>query len=341
MKKSVIISVAGLILMLLAGGILTVEWWWPKSFNDLVTYAEGYMHEVTTDGEKLYSSGRVRRQADTTIAGEVNRGREVTLAAREEAKRREAEEAARAAAAATSITVASMDLPTYATLQEAVDGWLNTYQHGAVGLEIFDLNRGGVVASYNSYAQMGPRSIYKLFYTYDAYTQIDAGLDDPNAPYFNNYTLGYCLDIMIRVSNNPCAETMLGDEARLARVGQMIQNLGLTGTRADALKTTAHDVVTLLRRYYAHPEWSESSWQKFRDAAINQGYTYRKGLPSGFSTATVLNKTGFGGADYNDAAILEFPNGQRYAIAVLTTGTPYRNIAILGGMIEKTILANN
>lgn len=60
------------------------------------------------------------------------------------------------------------------TLQEAVDKWLETYAHGEVGIEVYDVNNATVVASYRSTAQMRPRSIYKLFYYYDAYAQVEA-----------------------------------------------------------------------------------------------------------------------------------------------------------------------
>lgn len=211
------------------------------------------------------------------------------------------------------------EIPDFIDLQPIVDEWLNEYAHGEVAIEIYDLNNSTVAASYRSAASMYPLSLYKLFYTYDGYAQIDAGTDDPNALYLGNYTLGECLDLMIRESHNPCAETMLGETAREARVGQLVQKLGLTNTQPDGLKTSAHDVSLLLQHYYVHPEWSEDSWLKYRDSALNQPPTaagdFRQGLPSGIRIATVFDKVGWqGGAGggtgwnfYNDAAIVEFP----------------------------------
>lgn len=217
----------------------------------------------------------------------------------------------------------------YASLQEAVNMWLKAYRHGAVGLEIYDVNAQEVVASYDANRRMGPRSIYKLFYLYDAYAQIDAGKDDPNQYWADGKTLEVCLDNMVRYSNNPCAEAMIDDPGRSARVAQLIAQLGLANTQSDGLNTSAHDVSKLLQYYYAHPEWSESSWQKFRETALNQPYTYRKGLPSGFATATVYSKAGWGGTAYNDAAMVELPSGQRYIVVVLTEDTGYE--ALRGG----------
>lgn len=229
------------------------------------------------------------------------------------------------------------------TAQEAVDIWLSSYRHGNVGVEVFDVNSGMVIASYQANVQMRPRSLYKLFYYYDAYAEVTAGHDDLSQEYEDGKTLGGCLDAIIRSSNNPCAEKMYNDSVRAARVAQLIQRLGLAGTRADGLMTTAHDVSTLLQYYYAHPEWSEEVWARFRESALNQPYAYRKGLPSGFTMAAVYNKVGFGTDEagvsvYNDAAMVETAGGGRYIVVVMTTQTDYMTIRALGALLEQVMV---
>lgn len=233
-------------------------------------------------------------------------------------------------------------------LQSVVDRWAKTQRFSEAGIEIYDLDYHRTAASYRAAAPMSPRSLYKLFYVYDGYAEIDAGRDDPNRIYLNNWTLEYCLNIMISQSNNPCAEKMLeGDPPRLARVGQLIQRLGLSSTQPDGLMTSAHDISTLLQYYYAHPEWSAGSWQKFRRSALQQGATFRKGLPRGFTAAAVYNKTGYGygvtGNVYNDAALVEFPLGDgrvRHYVMVAMTRNPasYAILTELGAQIERAIL---
>lgn len=240
------------------------------------------------------------------------------------------------------------DLGSFINLQPVIDQWVQAYSFGEAGIEIYDMDYHQVAASYHANVQMAPRSLYKLFYAYDGYAQIDTGRDDPNQIYLNDMTLEYCLNIMISQSNNPCAEKMLeGDPPRLERVGQLIQRLGLTSTQSDGLLTSAHDISTLLQYYYVHPEWSASSWQKFRRSALQQGFTFRKGLPAGFATATVYNKTGYGygatGNVYNDAAMVEFPMGngrvRRYVVVVMTRNpASYTILTKLGEMLERAIL---
>ncbi len=249
-------------------------------------------------------------------------------------------------------------LPDFIDLQPVVDQWLTTYNHGKVAILIYDFDHDQIAASYNPDAQMLPASVYKLFYTYDAYRQIDAGLDDPDQIYWSTYTLGECLDLMIRESHNPCAETMLDDPPRAQRVAQLIREQGMTQTIPTALMTSASNVMKLLQLYYQHDGWSDDSWAKFRDSALDQPPTaagdFRQGLPSGFQTAQVYNKVGWsavgGGWDiYNDVALVDFPettdaSGQpiaarHYGMVILTRSTSHLAISDLGEMLEQAILA--
>lgn len=233
------------------------------------------------------------------------------------------------------------NLAEYIDLQGVVQSWAaNT--PGQVAVEIYDVNYGRVAASYNATAAMKPKSLYKLFYAYDGYTQISAGLEDPNQPYLGESTLGWCLDAMIRNSNNPCAEAMLNDPTRAGRVATLIQNLGLAQTASNALVSSAHDISRLLQHYLAHPGWSGESWTKFLNSALSQPAHLRKGLPSGIRSATVYNKTGFGpnedGYSYNDAAIVDFAGRRRYIIVVMTKGAGAKSLANLGAALERAII---
>ena len=74
-------------------------------------------------------------------------------------------------------------------------------------------------------------------------------------------------------------------------------------------------------------------------------YDWRQGLPAGFNHALVYDKVGWlwnqsYWAEYNDLAILEFPESNRhYAIAVMTEGLPdEKPLVTLGNQIEEAIL---
>lgn len=249
-------------------------------------------------------------------------------------------------------------LPDFIDLQPTVEEWLNTSAHGKVALMIYDFDHSQVAAAYNADTQMLPASLYKLFYAYDGYLQISNGTDDPDEAYLGDLTLGECLDLMIRESNNPCGEAMLDDPARASRVAALIREQGMAQTIPTALMTSASDVMKLLQLYYVHDGWTDTAWEKFLDSALNQppasAGDFRQGLPSGFSAAQVYNKVGWsavgGGWDiYNDAALVVFPEStasdstplaaRHYGMVVLTRSTSHLVIADLGEMIEQAILA--
>lgn len=232
----------------------------------------------------------------------------------------------------------------YIDLQGVVETWARNIA-GQVAVEIYDMNYGQVAASYNAYATMRPKSLYKLFYTYGGYARLDAGLDDGNQIYAGNSTLENCLDLMIRNSDNVCAEKMLDDPVRAAGVGQLVTDLGLGQTAPDGLLTSAHDIVRLLQNYVAHPSWSNVSWSKFLSSALYQPAHLRAGLPAGLKSATVYNKVGFGpgtsGYIYNDAAIVDFAGGRRYIVVAMTQGGTSTNLRTLGAMLERAIIYAN
>lgn len=65
----------------------------------------------------------------------------------------------------------------YIDLQDVVNDWARTTS-GKAAVEIYDLDYQRMAASYQANEVMNPKSLYKLFYAYDAYTQISAGVDD-------------------------------------------------------------------------------------------------------------------------------------------------------------------
>lgn len=256
-------------------------------------------------------------------------------------------------------------IPDFIDLQPVVDEWVSEVG-SSVSVAIYDLDNDRFAALHNANLIRRPASLYKLFYIYDAYKAIDAGIDNPDDIYINlggsrgQTTIWQCLEIMVSESNNACAEAMLGEDLRDERVAAWIAELGLTGTASTGLETTAADLVEVLKMYYYHPDWSETSYAAWQFSALEpatNGTDYRKGLPSGFNEATVYNKVGWQNSTgnweiYNDAALVEFTNLEipRHYIVVVMTGTGilerytrgdyvgFNNISRLGAMLEDAIL---
>lgn len=255
--------------------------------------------------------------------------------------------------------------PDFIDLQPTVNAWLKTTSAN-VGLMIYDLDNNRVAASYQPNRVFNVASIYKLFFVYDGYRQIETGTMTADARYVttndyraDTYTYGECLDLMIRESYNGCADKMRSNKQAFARVTSLINELQLKNTTNGGLSSTAADLTELLKLYYEHPDLSDANWQKIADSMLIQPatkidasttYDWRQGLPSGFSKhANVYDKVGWAWSEtdkvwntYADAAIIEFPTQSRhYAAAVLTSGLTSRNAAPLsnlGARIEDTVL---
>lgn len=260
------------------------------------------------------------------------------------------------------------EAPAFIDLQPTINAWLKTTSAN-VGLMVYDLDNNRITASYQPNRIFNVASIYKLFFVYDGYRQIETGDVAANSRYVttsdyraDTYTYGECLDLMIRESYNGCADRMRSDKAAYARVVNLIDELDLKNTAGAGLSSTAADLTKLLKLYYEHPDLSNASWQKISDSMLNQPatkvdatttYNWRQGLPSGFSEhAKVYDKVGWEWNEtdkiwntYADAAIVEFPEQNRhYIVVVLTSGLTSRNaapIANLGTRIEDAVLSTD
>lgn len=252
-------------------------------------------------------------------------------------------------------------LPDFINLQPTVDQWLSSLpQNAEVGLMIYDLDHNQTAAAYHPDEVFNAASIYKLFFVYDGYRQIENGLEDPDT-YFvtandefhsGSLTFDDCLDLMIRESYNTCADPMRSDSSRYARAEALAAELGLKNTSSAGLYSSAADLTEILKLYYQHPDLSAASWAKIQDSMLNQPpttYNWRQGLPSGFSErALVYDKVGWNWTGsywdpYNDAAILEIPELNRHYIVVVMTRflpntTPLIN---LGTSLEQAIFGNS
>lgn len=243
-------------------------------------------------------------------------------------------------------------IPTFIDLQPVVDGWLRTAP-GNVGLMIYDLDNDQVAAASSATRVFNTASVYKLFFAYDGYREIDAGRDSGTAVFTTTADKGQltvlaCLDLIIRESYNGCADPLRADSTRFARAEALARELGLTHTSSAGLYSSAEDLTRLMIRYWQHPDLSEVSWNAILDSMLNQPpttYNWRQGLPAGFTTTTVYDKVGWNYTGsywsiYNDVAFLVFPEQNRhYIMIILTENFPtYAPITQLGTLIESAII---
>jgi len=239
-------------------------------------------------------------------------------------------------------------LPEKVDFQPVVDAWVASVG-GNKSVLIYDLERGEVAGMYNVEESYNTASLYKLFVVYEGYRRVQSGEWDGAAMAGSTgYTISECLDLSIRESYSPCAETLWGmigyDE--LDRI--IAEDFGITGSDISHLISNPEDIRKMLQIFYEHKDITDEGLvAMMKDSFLNQPattYDWRQGLPSGFTKAKVYNKVGWdwNGKSWNvyhDAAIVEFPEQDRhFIVVVMTSQVPHQKIRELGTSIEKTYL---
>ena len=219
-------------------------------------------------------------------------------------------------------------------LQSVLDEWSITVG-GTAGVTIMTTD-GDVLAEIEGDKEYFTASIYKLYVAYAGYLQIDLGLVGADDIYLGGKTRGECLDLMIRESHSPCAETMWADLGK-EQLTDQLATYGIENTSMVGLTTTAHDVAIMLAMIARGDNLSDASQAKLLDSM--KGQIYRDTLNVGFSSdVTVYNKIGFREQDeYHDTAIVEFTDGRKLIVSVLTDGVGKKGIVDLGARIEASI----
>ena len=235
--------------------------------------------------------------------------------------------------------------PVEIDFQPTVDEWVNSVG-GSKGIIIYDLELDRVARIYNADEKFQTASLYKLFVVYEGYRRIQNGVWDANEiAGWTNKTISQCLDLAIRESHSPCAETlwsMIGHEELNEIVSTEFE---IPSVVASSLMATPTEIMLMMKRYYNHPEIvDETLLSQLKDSFLNQPittYNWRQGLPSGFSERVdVYNKVGWYynqsyWAIYDDAAILDFVAEERHFIAVvMTSAVTYQQISQLGSNLE-------
>lgn len=254
-------------------------------------------------------------------------------------------------AGSSDITTDEEEPPLPIDFQSVVDGFVNSTS-GNKSILIYDLDRQEIAGSFEPTKKYSTASLYKLFVVYEGYRRVDKGEWDANTPVGSTgYTILECLDLAIRESHSPCAESlwsMIGHP----ELDRIVSELGINNTDVSHLTSTPEDILSIMKLFYSHPDISSSELiARMKDSFLNQPittYNWRQGIPSGFKKANVYNKVGW---DYNpdsknwniyhDAAIIEFPEQNRHFIVIVMTNyVPLKKIVELGSNIEQLFYTN-
>ncbi len=233
-------------------------------------------------------------------------------------------------------------------LQPVVDNWTKSVG-GTKSVLIYDPITNKTIASYNPEQRYNTASLCKLFVVYEGYLRIENGTWNGEDYIMRGKTRYACLDLAIRESNSPCAES-LWNEIGHAELDRIIkEEYGITNSLISSLTSTPGDILKIMQMYYKHEKFSDGVWNTIKDSMLNQPvttYDWRRGLPKGFSNRVdVYNKVGWkwGNRDwdiYHDAAILDFKElDRKFIVVVMTNHVASQKIAELGTAIENAVYA--
>ena len=232
--------------------------------------------------------------------------------------------------------------------QPVIDEWVGLV-NGSKSVLIYDLDRDETVGSYNTKEDYDTASLYKLFVVYEGYRRLESGQWQANEPAgATGYTVLECLDLAIRESYSPCAETLWAEIGH-DELDKIIEtDFGIANSDISVLTSNPEDIMKMMKLFYEHLDIENKALvARMQDSFLNQPkteYDWRQGLPSGFSdSANVYNKVGweFNPSGnywniYHDAAIVEFPEENRnFIVVVMTNKVSYQQIRELGTMIEE------
>ncbi len=237
--------------------------------------------------------------------------------------------------------------------QPTIDSWANSVT-GNRSVIVYDLDRDEFAGSYNSDEKYNTASLYKLFVVYEGYRRLESGVWRADAiAGYTGKTILECLDLAIRESNSPCAETLWSMIGHGELDNIIVNDFKITNSNISLLTSNAMDILKIMQLFYRHPDITNTELvARMKDSFLNQPkttYDWRQGLPSGFNLANVYNKVGW---DYNpngkywniyhDAAIIEFPDDNRhFIVVVMTNRVSFQSIRQLGSTLENQYVLKN
>ncbi|MDO4979196.1 MAG: serine hydrolase [Candidatus Saccharibacteria bacterium] len=269
--------------------------------------------------------------------------------------------------------------PEQINIQLPLNQWLDgRADRDRIGVVIYDVDNDAIVGRHNEDQVFDMAQLYQLFVAYQAYIKIERhDWKSSELVGSTNLTRALCLDYTLRWSDVACSDA-IWDSIGRDILQKEFQDMGYEKTTFANFTSTPTEISNLMRLYHNHPNFTEETWNMIQDSLLNQrdNQTFdkqdlRQGLPSGFTSAKVYNKSGWYKTTapavegnnpsnatiangimnlwhtYDDAAIVEFPEvvnndgetkpARHYIFAVLTNETSPQEIVLLGRTVETFV----
>ncbi len=219
-----------------------------------------------------------------------------------------------------------------------IEAKLTTYLDGVPikrsSVAIYDLSSDQWIARINSEDQFVSASLYKLYVAYGLSKEVPYEKWDTKRT--SGRTYKECVDLMLRVSNNPCGMA-LGATVGWADIDAAAEKAGFEKSslaRPDKLTTTSDDTTRYMRDLYYGKLYDKQATEFIMSSLKRQ--SIRKSIPAGCKDCVTYNKTGEIAGYSHDSAIVE-SNGRTYAVTILTEGGNSVVVANIERTIEETL----
>jgi beta-lactamase class A len=201
-------------------------------------------------------------------------------------------------------------------------------------VSVRDLNSDRM-ANINADRQLEAASLYKLFLLAPLEKKISA---DNWKSKLGKQTIGTCVELMIKKSDNDCA-IAVADYVGWKAIDSHNQTLGFKKTKLNAKdnqQTTARETADLLYRLQNSQILSDKGRRAFFDALYEQEYRY--GIPTGCGQDCLVgNKTGQSQDVKHDAAIVTHGRSQ-YVVVIMSSGANWAQLAEVAHIIDEAML---
>ena len=203
---------------------------------------------------------------------------------------------------------------------------------GEYSLVVYDPIYQQVIVEVEPDKQYFSASLYKLYLAFLVWQDVDQSvlaLDQIilNHPVYGNRNLWQCLDIMVRISDSPCAEALLATYS-YQELQSRLNDLGLVDIDVENFLVSARDMAKLIELIEAGQSLSAMANQHLL-ASMNL-QIYRQGLQQVFSKSgsLVYNKVGYSPRDWHDVGLVRLGGeGRPLVIALLTNQAGVARVA--------------
>ena len=193
-------------------------------------------------------------------------------------------------------------------LQPTLDRWLATQvSKKNNSILIYDLNNQEIIARNNDFTQNNSLGVENLFLAYLTYTKIEQRnwkKEDLLTVGSEQISRDNCLTKILQDNHQGCTLALIADLGE-DRLKDFLKDQSYSNTNFSSHLTNTADLLSLMKRFKDHPDFSDQLWQDLKTKLTPVNATKNPFL-TGFSK---LNTYGVFGAQTNDttSANLNYP----------------------------------